>query len=306
VIRIALAAALSIAALAAPSAQSNVIRIVLLGTGGGPRPAPARGGPSAWIEAGGERLFVDAGRSVVQRMAQVGLSPSDVTRVFLTHLHSDHVVGLPDLWLTGWWMYRTAPLEVRGPAGTRAMTDHLRQAFAADVDLRVAPPERLQRETAALTGIDVVEGTVYESNGVKVSAIRVDHGPVPAFAYRIDYNGRSVVFSGDDRKSDNLIQKSQNVDVLFHPMSGFTQEELKEAGRVGDRRRAASQLLGSPEDAAEVFTRSQCKVAILIHATPDDGSRARVRAAYRGRLEFPDDLTEVLVGSDVVLKPLNR
>ena len=304
--RFAVTLALCAAAIAAPHGQTNAIRIVLLGTGGGPRPVPARGGPSAWVEAGGERLFVDAGRSVVQRMAQAGLSPSDVTRVFLTHLHSDHVVGLPDLWLTGWWVFRTVPLEVRGPVGTRAMADHLRQAFAADVDLRVAAPERLSRETAALVGIDVAEGVIYESGGVKVSAIAVDHGPVPAFGYRIDYGGRSVVFSGDDRKSDNLIQKSQNVDVLFHPMSGFTPEELREQGRVGDRRRAATQLLGSPEDAAEVFTRSHCKVAILTHATPDDGSRARVKAAYRGRLEFPDDLTEVLVGDEVVLKPLNR
>ena len=287
-----------------PSAQSHAIRVVLLGTAGGPRPDPVRAGPSAWVEAGGERLFVDAGRGAVLRMAQAGLDPSRVTRLFLTHLHSDHTVGLPDLWLSGWWIARSAPLEVRGPVGTRAMVEHLRQAFAADVDLRVAPPERLSRETAGIAGFDVAEGVVYESGGVRVTAIRVDHGPVPTFAYRIDHAGRSVVFSGDDRKSDNLIAKAQQVDVLFHPMFGFTPEELREPGRIGERRRAAVELIATPEDAAAVFRASRCKVAVLTHSSRDDQSLARVRAAFSGRLELADDLTEVLVGDDVVVKSM--
>src|SRR5215212_4244384 len=89
-----------------PRAQAPAIRVVLLGTGAGPTASAERAGPSAWVEAGQERLFIDAGRTVVQRLAQAGLTPRDVTRLFLTHLHSDHVVGLPDLWLTGWWMFR--------------------------------------------------------------------------------------------------------------------------------------------------------------------------------------------------------
>jgi ribonuclease Z len=256
------------------------------------------------VEAGGERLFVDAGRAVVLRMAQARVAPKDITRLFLTHLHSDHTMGVPDLWLSGWWTFRDAPLEMRGPAGTRAMAEHLREAYAADIDLRTAPPERMARDTAALVGIDVAEGVVYEVHGVRVSAIAVDHGPVPAFGYRVDYGGHSVVFSGDDRKSDNLIAKSQNVDVLFHPMSAFTDAELKEGGRTGDRRRAATQLLGSPEDAAEVFERSHCKVAALIHFTPGDAAIARVRAGYKGRLEALDDLMQVDVGDEVIVRRL--
>jgi len=298
-----------LAAAAAPTAGAQpapAIRVVLLGTGGGPSANSARGGPSAWIEAGGERLFVDAGRNAVTRLGEAGLSPRDVTRVFLTHLHSDHVVGLPDLWLTGWWMFRAAPLEVRGPAGTRDLIENMRKTFAADLDLRTGPPERRDRTTAAVSGTDIEEGVVFDRNGVRVTAIRVDHGPVPTFGYRIDHAGRSVVFSGDDRKSDNLIAKSQNVDVLFHNVSGYTPEQLREEGRIGDGRRAATQLLASPEEAAAVFAGSRCKVAVVIHATPRATYEDRLRAGFTGRLEIPDDLTEVLVGEDVILKTVKR
>jgi ribonuclease Z len=287
-----------------PPPPGTAIRVLLFGTGGGPAPNPTRGGPSALVEAGGERLFVDAGRSVVQRMAQAGVLPGQITRLFVTHLHSDHTIGVVDLWLSGWWNFRDAPLEMRGPAGTRAMAQHLRQAYAADIELRAAAPERLSRRTAALVGIDVADGIVYETNGVRVTAIAVDHGPVPTLGYRFDYGGHSVVFSGDDRKSENLIARSQNVDVLFHPMTAFTDAELREEGRGGDRRRAAAQLLASPEEAADVFARSHCKVAILIHATPGDAALARVRSVYSGRLETLDDLTEVSVGTDVTIRRL--
>jgi ribonuclease Z len=291
---------------AVPPPQAPAIRVVLLGTGGGPNSINERGGPAAWVDAGGERLFIDAGRSVVTRLGQAGLAPRDVTRVFLTHLHSDHAVGLPELWLSGWWMFREAPLEVRGPSGTRAMIEHLRQAYSADVDLRTAPPERLRRETAAISGVDIEEGVVYEANGVRVTAIRVDHGPVPTFGYRIDHAGRAVVFSGDDRRSDNLIAKSQNVDVLFHNMTAYTPEQLREEGRRGDAIRAGSQLLGSPEDAAAVFTASHCKVAVLIHSTVGPPALQRLRAGFTGRLEVPDDLTEILVGDEVIVRPIKR
>src|SRR5262249_37189759 len=155
--RIIVALTFVLVAAPAPIGQAPAIRIVLLGTSGGPRPVPDRAGPSAWGEAGSERLFVDAGRGVVQRVAPAGLDPSQVTRLFLTHLHSDHTVGLPDLWLSGWWMYRKEPLEVRGPMGTRDMMQRLQQAFSADVDLRVSPPERLSRDPAAIIGVDVAE-----------------------------------------------------------------------------------------------------------------------------------------------------
>lgn len=290
-----------------PRAQTPQIRVVLLGTAGGPNPGVERAGPAAMIEAGSERLLIDAGRNVSQQLMRAGTSPALITRAFLTHLHSDHVVGLPELWLTGWWMFRDQRLEVRGPAGTNAMTQHLSQAFAADVEIRVGAPEHLNRDDAVLIGIDVNEGVVHNSNGVRVTAITVDHGPVPTFGYRIDYGGRSVVFSGDDRRSENLIKQSQNCDVMFHNMSMFTEEQLKGEGPRAGRPKAALQLLASPEDAAAVFSRSGCRVATLIHSPTGPNALQRVRdAGYKGRLEAPNDLTEILVGDEVIVRPLKR
>lgn len=293
--------AIAVAA-AAPRAQAPQIRVVLLGTAGGPNPGVDRAGAAALIEAGSERFLIDTGRNVSQQLLRAGSSPAAVTRAFLTHLHSDHVLGLDELWLSGWWMFRNQRLEVRGPVGTRAMAQHLSQAFAFDVDVRVGPPEKLNRDDAALVGIDVAEGVVHEANGVRVTAITVDHGPVPTFGYRIDYAGRSVVFSGDDRRSENLIKQSQNCDVMFHNMSMFTEEQLR-----FDRPKAAVQLLASPEDAAAVFSQSRCRVATLIHSPTGANARQRVRdAGYKGRLEAPDDLTEILVGDEVIVRPVKR
>jgi ribonuclease Z len=128
-----------------------------------------------------------------------------VTAVFLTHLHSDHVNGLPDLWLTGWlpppFGHRTEPFRIWGPAGTREMMKHLEKAFQADVRIRMAD-EKLPQRGVAVVAKDIVQGVVYESNNVKVTAFDVDHGDAikPAFGYRIDYNGRSgcvATFEGD-------------------------------------------------------------------------------------------------------------
>ena len=290
------------AVIVSPRAQIAGLRVVLLGTAGGPNPGVERAGAAALIEAGSERLLIDAGRNVSQQLLRAGSSPAAVTQVFLTHLHSDHVLGLDELWLSGWWMFRNQRLEVRGPAGTRAMTQHLSQAFAFDVDIRVGPPEYLNRDHAMLTGIDVSEGIVHNANGVRVTAIAVDHGPVPTLGYRIDYAGRSVVFSGDDRRSENLIKQSQNCDVMFHNMSMFTEEQLRL-----DRPKAALLLLASPEDAAAVFSRSGCRVATLIHSPTGPGAIQRLRdAGYKGRLEAPNDLTEIVVGDDVTVRPLKR
>ncbi len=133
----------------------NSLRVVLLGSGGGPTPVPSVAGPGALVEANGERFLFDCGRCVVPRMAQLGLMPNEVTRVFLTHLHSDHVTDIPDLWLSGFFRGRTASLEIRGPVGTTDMVENLRVAFSADIETRTGLPELLPLGTAAVAGINI-------------------------------------------------------------------------------------------------------------------------------------------------------
>ena len=118
--------------------RSKDIRVTLLGTASGPRAFVDKAGISTLVEAGGERLLFDAGRGFMQRLVQAGFQMNAVTKLFLTHLHSDHVIGVPDLMLTPWSAApeRKVPLEVWGPAGTRDMMRHLGEAFAFDIHMR--------------------------------------------------------------------------------------------------------------------------------------------------------------------------
>ena len=114
------------------------IRVTLLGTASGPRAFVDKAGISTLVEAGGERLLFDAGRGFMQRLVQAGFPMNAVTKLFLTHLHSDHIIGVPDLMLTPWSAApeRKVPLEVWGPDGTRDMMRHLERAFAFDIHMR--------------------------------------------------------------------------------------------------------------------------------------------------------------------------
>jgi len=192
------------------------IKVTLLGTGT-PQPIMDRFGPSTLVQAGSEALLFDAGRGCLQRLKQVGLPYDKLNALFLTHLHSDHIVGIPDLWLTGWLVSkRTLPLNIYGPEGTAEMIRNLQKAFAFDIKMRIEDDKAME-EGSRLSVNEIQEGTIYEKNGVRVIAFRVDHYPVvPAFGYRIEYMGHSVVLSGDTRYSENLIRFAKGTDLLIH------------------------------------------------------------------------------------------
>src|SRR6476646_8690053 len=194
---------------AGPDASS--LRVILLGSGGGPGPNPQRFGTSTLVVAGTEKLLFDCGRAATIRMAQMGMLLGEVDKLFITHLHSDHIIGIPDLFLTGWASQgRSVPLRVWGPDGTRDMMAHLEKAFAFDIHVRRDVDELFPAEGIKAVATDIREGGVYDESGVKVTAFLVDHGPVtPAFGYRIDYKGHSVALSGDTKPSDNLVKLSR-------------------------------------------------------------------------------------------------
>lgn len=294
----------------APDSSEPAIRVTLLGTGR-PDPAIDRFGPSTLIEAGGQTLMIDCGRGAAQRLWQRRLPLSRVGAVFLTHLHSDHTVGLPDLWLTGWlptpFGGRTTPLGVWGPSGTRAMTAGLTQAFAWDLDRR-SRGEGLSATGAAFDAHDVQPGVVYERNGVRVTAFLVDHGALlqPAFGYRVDYRGRSVVVSGDTRPSESLIAASQGVDVIVHEVIAAPAALLEKSETA--RRIVALHTL--PEDAGRVFARVRPRLAVYTHVvllTTDPAFPPpavtdlipRTRATYDGPLEVGEDLMAIEIGREV-------
>jgi ribonuclease Z len=293
------------AALPAQAQSSGEIKVTLLGTGC-PEPAMNRFGPSILVEAGSEKLIFDAGRGALQRLGQANVKWNDVTAVFFTHLHSDHVIGFPDLWLTGWLTPgRNHPVKVWGPIGTKSMLSHFEQAFAFDIAIRTAD-DKTRPAGIALDVTEVTDGAVYERGGVKVTTIEVDHEPIkPAFGYRIDFAGRSVVLSGDTRVSQNLIKHAAGVDVLIHEVA--VPETFRRANRDPERARSVVAHHVTPEQAGEVFARTQPRLAVYSHivlptATAEDLIPA-TRKVYQGPLEVGEDLMVINVGRTIEVTP---
>src|SRR5438093_3136272 len=150
------------------AARAQTLKVTLLGTGN-PRPVMERFGPSILVEAGQEKLLFDCGRGATQRIYQLKVPFAEVNALFLTHLHSDHVVGVPDLWLTGWIMGRKTPLRVWGPNGTQQMMKHLKEAYAFDIHIRRDVDEQIAPAGVVVEAKDIEQGVVYESGGVKVT-----------------------------------------------------------------------------------------------------------------------------------------
>lgn len=280
---------------------TDLFRVTLLGTGA-PPPVLDRFGPSTLVEAGGEKLLFDAGRGALQRLHQLGIPFGDITGMFLTHHHSDHVVGFADLWLTGWigrpWGRRTVPLKVWGPEGTNQMAEHLPLAFATDIRVR---SHSYNADGVKLESTEIEEGVVFDSGGIRVTAFEVDHGgeQLAAFGYRIDYNGRSAVLSGDTTFNENLMAHSQDVDLLVHEVTHGMGEDLERANLERIRRNHTT-----PEDAGKVFTRTRPRLAVYNHillfgdATDADLIPA-TRATYDGPLVLGEDLMRFDIGEEV-------
>ena len=294
--------------LGSTAVQAQTLKVTLLGTGS-PIPTVERFGPSTLVEAGSEKLLIDCGRGVPIRLWQLHVPMSALTAVIFTHLHSDHISGFPDLWLTGWlpppFGHRVSPMHVFGPVGTRQMIASLRDAYAADIRIRIAD-ERLPPEGAAVIVEDIEEGWRYERNGVVVTAFNVDHGPLikPSLGFRVDYAGHSVVISGDTRPSENLIRFSKGADVLIHEVADARPELLQSS-------EAARLIIGhhtTPEDAGRVFTRVHPRLAVYTHivllttdstisAPTIDELVTETRRTYSGPLAVGEDLMSIEIGA---------
>ena len=286
----------------AATSQSQDLRVVLLGTAAGPPVKLDRFEASTLVEAGRERLLFDCGRGATLRLKQAGVPLGEIGKVFLTHLHSDHVVDIPDLYLTSWSSdaARKTPFEVWGPAGTQDMMDHIQKAFTFDIQIHRDIDEKISGDGIMLFSHDIQEGVVFEKNGVKVTAFVVDHGPVkPAYGYRVDYAGHSVVLSGDTRPSENLIKFSQGVDLLVYEVVDAKALRARLAGNhTPEQVDAIIAHHMTAEQAGEVFTRVKPRLAIYSHIEGAD-LIPPTRTTYSGPLEVGEDLMTITVGENV-------
>jgi len=263
-----------------------------------------RFGPSILVEAGEKKLVFDCGRGAAQRIEQLKIPFTEIDALFLTHLHSDHVVGIPDLWLTGWARGRKVPLQVWGPAGTKAMMSHLAEAFQFDIQVR-QEDDKLPEQAVALAAKDIEQGVVYDSAGVKVTAFTVDHGRVkPALGFRVDFGGHSVVLSGDTRFSENLIRYSEGVDLLIHEVIDPDAFRARNPSVSAERFQAIVGHHTTAEQAGTLFSRVKPKLAVYSHIVPPGDASNLVpltRKTYSGPLEVGEDLMSFEVGEKVVV-----
>jgi ribonuclease Z len=290
----------------------STFRVTLLGTGT-PIPIPGRFGPSTLIEAGDQIILIDAGRGATIRMFQLGIPIGRIDALLLTHFHSDHTVGIPDVWLTGWlsshFGARKGPFNVIGPAGTEVLMQHLEKAYWRDIEIRMED-EKLARGDIAITVKEFTEdGMVYEHGDLRITAFTVDHGDAikPAYGYRIDYQGRVAVVSGDTRYNENVVRYAEGADLLIHEVAMARPELLTEPyiQRIVNHHT-------SPQEAGSIFARTRPKLAAFTHlvmlASPTvrapsvDELIAATRETYRGLLEVGEDLMSFEIADAVTVR----
>lgn len=290
-------------------------KVTLLGTGV-PTPRPERFGPSTLVEAGDRKLLIDAGRGTTIRLYQLGVPLGRIDALLLTHYHSDHTSGIPDLWLTGWlgsfYARRTKPFRVIGPVGARMLMSNLEKAYAADIKIRI------EDEKLPLEGVATVveefhqDGIVYDKNGIKVIAFEVDHGDAikPAYGYRIEYNGRVAVISGDTRYNANVIKHGTGADLLVHEVAAARPELMAEAYI---QRIIAHHT--TPREAGLVFRQTRPKLAVFTHIVLLGSEKVpaseiadivnETRQTYDGRLQVGEDLMSFEIGETITVRRLS-
>lgn len=268
--------------------------VVLLGTGT-PLPDPRRAGPSLAVIAGEQAFLVDAGPGVVRRAAAAAelgvraLSPTRLTRLLVTHLHSDHTVGMADVMLTPAVVGRAAPLTVLGPPGIEAMLRHLQEAYAVDMQIR----REVEGASAGyeIQASTVTEGPVYHDAALDIRAFGVSHGSFDnALGYRFESADRVVVVSGDTAPSDALVAACDGCDLLIHEV--YCSAGLQQLDPSVQAYHRSFHTSGGELGALAV--RARPKLLVLTHMLPFGCSEAEllaeVRAGFSGEVVLGEDL----------------
>ncbi len=265
-------------------------RVILLGTGT-PNADPERWGPATAIVVNEEIYLVDCGPGVVRRAAAARLDVRKLKRIFITHLHSDHTLGLPDLLFSPWTLGRTEPLEIYGPKGVRAMAGHIRKAYEQDIKIRLDGLEPANSTGYAARVLEIQEGVVYRDGQVTVKAFSVPHGSWrEAYGFRFETPERTIVISGDTTASAAVREMARGADVLIHEVystAGF-------ARRPPEWQRYHAAFHTASRELAQLAAEARPGLLILYHClfwgTSEEELLGEIRELYDGRVVLGRDL----------------
>jgi ribonuclease Z len=293
-------------------AADDEIKLTFLGTGA-PRPSFDRYGPSILVEVGDYKMLVDAGPGMRERLFQAGGFEmlTSVDTILITHLHFDHTISAPALWLTGWLFGRKVPMNVYGPEGTAAMMKHFEAAY--DWDIRYRTVVGVHKAGSQLLATDVEPGVIFDKDGLKITAFNVEHMPInietgeslglegATLGYRIDYKGRSVLFSGDTRSTESsaIMDVGKGVDVLIH------ETQVPAPGNSPEAVLANVSLVvhSTPAQVAEVFRRTRPRLGVYSHIIPPEITSDELLALtdYDGDMLVAEDLMTLTVGDKITV-----
>jgi len=280
--------------------NSETTKIVLLGTGN-PNPSPTQSGCSIAIIVGNTPYIIDFGPGLIRKAAQLtpyyggniaALDIKNIKHAFLTHLHSDHTTGYPDLILTPWVMGRDEPLEVYGPEGINEMTYHILKAYDNDIKYRLYGDEPANNQGWRVNSHEFTnEGVIYTDSLVKVEAFPVPHGKWPnAWGFRFTTGDKIIVISGDTRPSEKVLEYAKNADVLIHEVyskKGFdTKNEFWQ--NYHSKNHTSTIELG------EIASKANPKLVVLYHIlywnATDDDLLNEISQKYNGKVVVGKDL----------------
>jgi ribonuclease BN (tRNA processing enzyme) len=274
------------------------VRVVLLGSGT-PAAEPDKSGPATAVVIGDQVWLVDAGPGIVRRAAAASrkgvtsLRQENLSRLLLTHLHSDHTLGLPDLILSPWTLGRLEPLSVWGPVGTQSMTQHLLAAYDEDIRTRLDGEEPANTTGWRVEARDIQPGVFYRNDDVTIEAVPACHGSMrQAFGYKFTVAAHVIVISGDTTYCPTILEASRGVDILIH--------EVYDAAALTERpakwRIYHKEFHTSSHQLAQLAAQAQPKLLVLYHQLTWGGSETamleQIRSSYRGRVVWARDLDE--------------
>ena len=274
-------------------------KVVLLGTGT-PNPDPHHSGCSIAIIVNDTPYIVDFGPGLIRKAAQlspryggdeIALDVKNIKHAFLTHLHSDHTTGLPDLILTPWVMGRDEPLEIYGPEGLKHMTDHILQAYQDDIKYRLYGLEPANNQGWRVDAHEIKAGVIYKDGNVTVEAFPVVHGSWPnAFGFRFTTPDKVIVISGDTAPCENIVSYSQGADILIHEVyyhkGWLTKDDFWRAYHQKNHT--------SSYELAELVTKIKPRLVVLYHTLywggTDQDILNEIAEIYSGKVVVGNDL----------------